>query len=143
MDNSVKADLRSLEKSIELIEMAYRNGLRLVPNGSRLKLRKDPDAVDYDKHEAATAAAIVKHNSESILAITADQDGTRELLAQSQRRMAEENERFLIDLDLWDRLEKAYRAVFGGTECVMGAEGCLEGAVVRCRACERGVKDGI
>ena len=137
MDNSVKADLRSLEKGIELIEMAHTNGLRLVPNGSELQLRKNPDAVNYDKHDATTAAAIVKHNSESILAITADQDGTRELLAQSQRRMAEENERFLIDLDLWDRLEKAYRAVFGTAECVMGADGCLEGAVVCCRTCER------
>ena len=136
MDNSVKADLRSLEKGIEVIEMAHNNGLRLVPNGDKLQLQKNPDAVDYDKHEATTAAAIVKHNSESILAITADQDGTRELLAQSQRRMAEENERFLIDLDLWDRLEKAYRALFGGTECVMGAAGCQDLAVVRCKACE-------
>ena len=141
MDNSVKADLRSLEKSIELIEMAYRNGLRLVPNGSRLKLRKDPDAVDYNKDQAEVAVGMLKQNKQDVLGITADPKQTQELLAQSQLRMIEENERFLIDLDLWDRLEKAYRAVFGGTECVMGAEGCLEGAVVRCRACERGVKD--
>ena len=137
MDPIVKVDLRVLEKGIELIEMAHTSGLLLIPNGGGLKLQQDLDAVNYDKHGATTAAGIVKQNSESILAITADPDGTRELLAQSQRRMAEENERFLIDLDLWDRLEKAYRAVFGTAECVMGADGCLEGAVVCCRTCER------
>ena len=143
MDRLVEVDLRPLEKGIELIEMAHTNGLRLVPEGGETKLRKNPDASGCNEEQAKVVVGMLKQNKQVVLDITADQDGTRELLAQSQRRMAEENERFLIDLDLWDRLEKAYRAVFGGTECVMGAEGCLEGAVVRCRACERGVKDGL
>jgi hypothetical protein len=141
MDNSVKADLRSLEKGISLIEVAHKNGLQLLPDGSRLKLRKDPDAVDYDKQQATISAEILKQNSESILAITAYPDETRELLAQSQIRMIEAHEWLLTHLDLWDRLEKVYRAVFGASECVMGADGCREAAVVCCRTCEKGVSD--
>ena len=137
MDNSVKADLRSLEKGISLIEVAHANGLKLLLDGSGLKLRQDHDAVGYDRHQAATAAEILKQNSKSILAITADQDWTREMLAQSQLRMIEAHEWLMTHLDLWDRLEKAYRAVFRTTECVMGAEGCRETAVVCCKACER------
>lgn len=136
MDDSVKADLRTLEQGIELVEMAQTSGLRLVPNGGGLKLKQDPDAVNYDKHHATTTAALLKHNSAAILAITADPDGTRELLAQYQLRMIEANEWLLTYLDLWDRLEKVYRTVFGATECVRGAEGCRDLAVVRCKACE-------
>jgi len=136
MDDRIRVDLRALEQGIELIEMAHTNGLQLVPNGSKLDLQKDPDAVAYDKHQAATAAAILKNNSEAILAITADPERTRELLAQSQRRMIDAHEWLMTHLDLWDRLEKAYRALFGGTECVMGAAGCQDLAVVRCKACE-------
>ena len=129
-------DLRPLEKSLRLIEMAHTNGLRLVPDGDELKLRKDPNAVDYNKEQAAVAVGILKQNKQDVLAITADRDKTKELLAQSQLRMIDENEWFMTHLDLWDRLEKAYRILFGTTECIMGAEGCSETAVVRCKACE-------
>mgnify|MGYP005813998773 CR=1 FL=1 len=144
MDNnsSVKADLGSLEKGISLIEMAHTSGLRLIPGDGGLKLKQDPDAVNYDKHQATTTAAILKQNSKDILAITTDPDGTRERLVQSQLRMMAAHEWLMTHLDLWDRLEKAYRAVFSTTECVMGADGCQEAAVVRCRACERGVPNG-
>ena len=143
MDSSVKVDLRSLEKGISLIERAHTNGLQLVPNGSKLQLRKYPNAVDYNKEQATVVAAMLKQSKQDVLAITADPAETRKLLAESQRRLAEANEWFLTHLDLWDRLEKIYRAVFETTECVMGAGGCLEGAVVRCRACEGVVKDGL
>jgi hypothetical protein len=135
MDDSVKSDLRTLEQGIELIEMAHTSGLRLVPNSGGLKLKQDPDAVNYDKHQATTTAALLKNNSPAILAITADPNRTRELLAQSQLRMIEANEWLLTQTDLWDRLDTAYRAVFGATECVMGADGCRDLAIVRCKAC--------
>ena len=141
MDNRIKADLRSLEKGISLIETAHKNGIQLIPDEGKLKLRKDPDAVDYDKQQATISAEILKQNYESILAITAHPDETRELLARSQIRMIEAHEWLLTPRDLWDRLEKAYRAVFRTSECIMGAEGCQEAAVVCCRTCEKGVSD--
>ena len=140
--SSVKADLESLEKGISLIEMAYTSGLQLLPDGEGLDLQKDPNAVDYNREQASAAAGILKQNSKDILAITTDPDGTRERLVQSQLRMIAAHEWLMTHLDLWDRLETAYRAVFEATECVMGADGCQEAAVVRCRACERGVPNG-
>lgn len=136
MDNIVKTDLRALEKGLDLIEMAHTNGLRLVPNGGELKLKKDPNAVDYNKEQADVAAGILKQNKQDVLDITADRDGTQKLLAQSQARMSEAHDWLMTHIDLWDRLETAYRTLFGTTECVMGAGGCREDAVVRCKACE-------
>jgi hypothetical protein len=140
--SSVKADLESLEKGISLIEMAYTSGLQLLPDGEGLDLQKDPNAVDYNREQASAAAGILKQNSKDILAITTDPDGIRELLAQSQLRMITAHEWLVTHLDLWDRLEKAYRAVFRTTECVMGENRCHDYAVVRCKACERGVTNG-
>ena len=137
MDNIVKTDLRALEKGLDLIEMAHTNGLRLVPNGGELKLKKDPNAVDYNKEQADVAAGILKQNKQDVLDITADRDRTQKLLAQSQLRMIEAHDWLMTHLDLWGRLEKAYRALFGTTECIAGAKGCREDAVVCCKACER------
>ena len=143
MDDSVKSDLSALEKGIELIEMAHTSGLLLIPNGGGLKLQQDLDAVNYDKHQATTTAALLKNNSTAILAITADPNQTRELLAQSQLRMIEANEWLLTHLDLWHRLEQVYRAVSGDTECVMGAEGCRDLAIVRCKICVEEIDNGV
>ena len=137
MDNIVKTDLRALEKGLDLIEMAHTNGLRLVPNGGELKLKKDPNAVDYNKEQADVAAGILKQNKQDVLDITADRDRTQKLLAQSQLRMIEAHAWLMTHLDLWDRLEKVYRTLFGTTECIAGAKGCREDAVVCCKACER------
>ena len=137
MDNIVKTDLRALEKGLDLIEMAHTNGLRLVPNGGELKLKKDPNAVDYNKEQADVAAGILKQNKQDVLDITADRDRTQKLLAQSQLRMIEAHDWLMTHLDLWDRLEKVYRTLFGTTECIAGAKGCREDAVVCCKACER------
>ena len=142
MDPIVDVDLRPLEKGIELIEMAHTNGLRLVPEGGEMKLRKAADASGYNEEQAKVVVGILKQNKQDVLAITADPDKTRELLAQSQLRMITAHEWLMTHLDLWDRLEKAYRAVFRTTECVMGENRCHDYAVVRCKACERGVTNG-
>ena len=142
MDPVVEVDLRPLEKGIELVEMAYTNGLRLIPEGGETKLRKIPDASGYNEEQAKVVVGMLKQNKQAVLDITADPNQTQKLLAQSQLRMINAHEWLMTHLDLWDRLEKAYRALFETTECVMGADGCQEAAVVRCRACERGVPNG-
>jgi hypothetical protein len=143
MDRMVDVDLRPLAKGIELIEMAYTNGLRLVPEGGETKLRKNPDASGYNEEQAKVIIGMLKQNKQVVLDITADQEQAKKLLAQSQLRMIEANEWLLTHLDLWDRLEKAYRMVFKTTECVMGADGCRDLAVVRCKACVEEIDNGI
>ena len=138
MDTVVKVDLRALEKGIQLIALAHTNGLQLVPEGGEMKLRKIAGAPGYNEEQVKVIIGMLKQNKPDVLGITADPAETRKLLAESQHRMVQANEWFLTHLDLWDRLEKVYRTVFGGTEWGRGAGGCLEGAVVRCRACERG-----
>ena len=137
MDRMVEVDLRPLEKGIELIEIACTNGLRLVPEGGETKLRKNPDASGYNEEQAKVVVGMLKQNKQAVLDITADPNQTQKLLAQSQLRMIAAHEWLMTHLDLWDRLETAYRTVFETTECVMGADGCQETAVVRCKACER------
>ena len=142
MDPIVDVDLRPLEKGLELVELAHANGLRLVPEGGEMKLRKAADASGYNEEQAKVVVGMLKQNKQAVLDITADPNQTQKLLAQSQLRMITAHEWLMTHLDLWDRLETAYRAVFETTECVMGADGCQEAAVVRCRACERGVPNG-
>ena len=138
MENNVKVDLQTLEPGLGLIEMAYINGLRLVPNGKEVKIRRDPDAENYNKEQAQLIVQILARNQQDLLAITANQDQTRDVLARAQKRMVDAQEWLLTHLDLWDRLEQAYRKLFPeDTGCVRGEQGCMDNAVVCCQACVR------
>ena len=143
MDRMVEVDLRPLEKGIELIKMACTNGLRLVPEGGETKLRKNPDASGYNEEQAKVVVGMLKQNKQVVLDITADPNRTRELLAQAQLRMIAAHEWLMTHIDLWDRLDTAYRTVFGATECVMGAKGCRDLAIVRCKACVEEIDNGV
>jgi hypothetical protein len=138
VENNIKADLQTLEPGLRRIEMAYVNGLRLVPNGKEVDVRRDPDAENYNSEQAQAIVRILARNKEELLAITANQDQTRDVLAQAQKRMVDAQEWLLTHLDLWDRLEQAYRKLFPeDTGCVRGEQGCMDDAVVRCNACVR------
>jgi hypothetical protein len=138
MENNVKVDLQTLEPGLKLIEMAYVNGLSLVPNGKEVKIRRDLGAENYNKEQAQLIVQILARNQQELLAITANQDQARDVLARAQKRMVDAQEWLLTHLDLWDRLEQAYRKLFPeDTGCVRGEQGCMDDAVVRCRACVR------
>lgn len=133
--------LKSLEKGIIGIETAYKNGLRLVAAGSEIEIK--PMSKNYDKEQAKLVIQMLQQSSESVKSITADPRAVRETLCKAQETLLRDNDEFLVSLDLWDRLEKAYRMVFPGElSCIVGGGGCLAGAVVRCKACE-GVRDGV
>lgn len=139
METNVKVDLQTLETGLKHIEMAYINGLRLVPNGKEVKIQRDPDAENYNKEQAQLIVQILARNQQELLAITANPDQTRDVLAQAQKRMVDAQEWLLTHLDLWDRLEQAYRKLFPeDTGCIRGEQGCMDNAVVRCKACVRG-----
>ena len=134
----IKVDLRDLEKGLKCIELAQRNGLLVVPRGTELSVKRDTEFTDYDDAEAKTVFEMLKSNRNDILSVTADPERLRQTLSEAQERMAEANRWLLTHMDLWDRLEKAYRALFPGAEvCVRGTT-CLDDAVVRCKACEGG-----
>ena len=133
--------LKALEKGIIGIETAYKNGLRLVAAGSEIDIK--PMSKDYDREQAKLIVQMLQQSSESVKAITADAESIRKTLRASQETLLRDNDEFLVNLDLWDRLEKAYRMVFpGDSACIAGERGCLDNAIVRCKACE-GVKDGV
>ena len=133
--------LKALENGIIGIETAYKNGLRLVAAGSEIDIK--PMSQDYDRAQAKLIVQMLQQSSESVKAITADAESIRETLRASQETLLRDNDEFLVNLDLWDRLEKAYRMVFpDDSACIAGERGCLDNALVRCKACE-GVKDGV
>ena len=133
--------LKALEKGIIGIETAYKNGLRLVAAGSEIDIK--PMSKDYDRAQAKLIVQMLQQSSESVKAITADAESIRETLRASQETLLRDNDEFLVNLDLWDRLEKAYRMVFlDDASCINGKKGCRDTAIVRCKACE-GVKDGV
>ena len=133
--------LKQQEKGIIAIETAWLNGLRLVASGDMVDIERmrddlDPAAVKFTKE-------LLMKNKESIKAITKDAKGIRDTLCKAQETLSKDNSMFLVSLDLWDRLEKAYRAVFpNDSACINGEKGCLDEAIVRCKSCE-GVKNGI
>ena len=133
--------LKALEKGIIGIETAYKNGLRLVAAGSEIDIK--PMSKDYDREQAKLIVQMLQQSSESVKAITADAESIRKTLRASQETLLRDNDEFLVSLDLWDRLEKAYRMVFpDDSACIAGERGCLDNAIVRCKACE-GVKGGV
>jgi hypothetical protein len=133
--------LKQQEKGIIAIETAWLNGLRLVPAGDMVDIQ--PMKNDLDPEQVKLIKQMLKQNAGSIKAITKDAKGIRDTLCKAQETLSKDNSMFLVSLDLWDRLEKAYRAVFpNDSACINGEKGCLDEAIVRCKSCE-GVKNGI
>jgi len=144
MENSVNREealvflnLASLERGVKAIELAHINGLRLVPNGRELDVRRDPQAENYNKEQAERIVSMLGRGKEELLAITGNPTAVRDVLVQSQRQLANHNEKLFTYLDLWDRLEKVYRLLFSDdTGCIGGENGCPADAVACCKACE-------
>lgn len=128
--------LTGYRKGLDAIETAYHNGLMLVPSGREVTLK--PAVEDYDKDQAEVVIGIIRQRREDIIGITADPQHTRHALSEAQGALSTAYTWVLDQLDLWDRLEQAYRALYpDDTTCVVGPDGCLPDAVVTCKACQR------
>ena len=132
----IKVDLKDLEKGLECVELAHKNGLLIVPDGKGIGIKRDPEAKDHNQDEVKLVVEILKRNRDDILAVTEDPKRLLEMLSKAQERMSEANRWLLTHIDLWDRLEKAYRVLFPDAEGCVRGEKCLDDAVVRCKACE-------
>ena len=133
----MNVDLQTLKKGLEGIEMAFNNGLGLTPVGEEIKVT--PPTGDYDKPEVDAVFKELGKSRSDIVAVTRDPNQTKVTLCRAQESMAEANRWLLVQIDLFDRLEKAYRALFPSDKgCIWGDIGCSDDAVVCCEACQEG-----
>jgi|TARA_Y100000034_G_scaffold28430_1_gene34186 hypothetical protein len=137
MDNIVEEGIRSFERGVEAVEIVQNHNLRLVPNGKKIDLKPgDNPTSDEDKK---FVFAILKNSAyrQPLLNLSSEPDAVRKALLAGQKELAQAKESYLFNLDLWDRLEKAYRHLFPeDTSCVCGEEGCVDNSGVCCKACE-------
>lgn len=127
--------LTEYERGIAAVEAAYNAGLKLVPDGSGVKLR--PVVPDYDKEQAELVTELLRPSKKDIVSLTLDPQRTRRALSEAQDALSEANKWVGVQLDLWDRLEKIYRLLFpDDASCIRGEKGCRPDAVVCCKACE-------
>jgi hypothetical protein len=131
--------LMDYEAGINAIETATRNGIQLLPSGSELSAAKRmPEIPGYDNESAKVVMGILKRRKEEIKAITSDQEATRKALCKGQQALLEAYNHAGVQLDLFDRLERAFRVVFPGTKaCIHGEKGCPEESIAFCSACTR------
>ena len=132
----IKVDLRDLEKGLECVELAQKNGLLVVPDGKGIGIKRDPEAESSSQDDAKLVVEMLKNNRDDILTVTEDPERLRQTLSKAQERMSEANRWLLTHIDLFDRLEKAYRVLFPDAEGCVRGEKCLDDAIVRCRACQ-------
>ena len=129
--------LKRYEMGIACIEAATKNGLRFIGSGPDLSITKRmPEIQGYDKEAARLVVDMLKQHREEIKEITSDSEAMRKTLQNGQEALSEAFSHAEVLLDLFDRLEKAYRVVFPEISgCINGEKGCPEGAVVSCTAC--------
>jgi hypothetical protein len=122
---------------IACIETATKNGLQLLTSGSELSVTKSmPDIPGYDNESAKLVVRMLRQRKEEIKAITSDQEATRRTLCEGQQALSDAFAHAETLLDLFDRLEKAYRIVFPGINaCIHGEQGCPKESIVFCAAC--------
>lgn len=130
------ATLREHERGTVAIEVAYRHKLILIPTSTSIDVRTLEQGLDKEQTELVVQT--LRRRKKDILRITSSPDTTRETLSEAQRALSDAWNEGNYNLDMWDRLEKAYRLVFpDDSRCIHGDKGCPEDALVLCSACEK------
>ena len=129
--------LRRYQMGITCIETATKSGLKFIGSGSDLSIIKQhPEIPGYDKESAKLVVGMLKQHREEIKEITSDSEAMRKTLQNGQEALSEAFNHAEVLLDLFDRLEKAYRIVHPDIKgCINGEKGCPAGAIVSCTAC--------
>lgn len=133
--------LNNLELAIKAIETIRGHGFSLIPltidGEHRIKMTAIKAGIEPDDRELMRMTLL--RNKPTIEAITKNHDSIRETLSDAQEALSENNRVFSVDLDLWARLEKIFRAVFpDDLSCINGDKGCSGEAVANCTACVKG-----
>jgi len=125
------------ENGIACIETAYRNGLALVSREGSVKIiKRKPEIEGYDKTQAELVTKMMRSEKESIDTIVKKPEYIRAALCKASKKLYEENEEFLSNLDLLDRLERVYRLLNPDMKgCINGESGCPDHVLMNCSAC--------
>jgi len=137
--DALRQDLTQFTKGITAIEAAYGADLKLVLTGGNVEL--NPTTPDYDKDQAELVIQLLRQGRKDIIYLTENPERTRQTLAKAQDALSEANTWVMVQLDLWDRLEKLYRLLFpDDARCIKGSDGCRPDAPVSCAVCEGKVR---
>tara|TARA_R100000963_G_C4627883_1_gene93673 strand:+ start:320 stop:745 length:426 start_codon:yes stop_codon:yes gene_type:complete len=129
-------DLAQYELGVTSIEIALKNGLRLVPENGDISIKKASEG--YNKEWAPTIVEMLKHHKKDILAIISDRNYLRKTLIEAHRTLSDANNSVVVLLDLLDRLQNIEEIVYPGKkECLYGEKGCPDDSVVYCNVCAR------
>ncbi len=129
MDNPLK----QYEIGLITIETMLKNGITLWAVDENIRYRAEEG---INKEDAAVLLKMLKSRKPDVYPIISDPEAIRKALCEGQGALSEANNHTMVLLDLLDRLERTYRAVFPDIkECIHGEKGCPDGSVVFCTAC--------
>ena len=131
MDN-----LKSMERGIQLIEVALNNGLRLVPNGKDISIKKASQG--YSEENKKIVMEMLRQGKNDVLSVISDQNALRKELIEAHKALSDANNGVVVLLDLLDRLQNIEEVVYPDKkECLYGEKGCPDDSVVYCNVCSR------
>jgi hypothetical protein len=122
-------------KAVVSIEAATKHHIRLTLDGDQIRLLKTEGHEQANKADVEMVTQLLKANKPELMEFLASKEPIREILRVLQQKLVRDQGQFFRDMDWWDKLERAYEAVWPLDECVMGEDGCLENAIVRCAYC--------
>ena len=129
-------DLAEYELGMATIEVALKNGLRLVPENGDISIKKASKG--YNEEWAPTIVKMMKNRKKDILAVISDRNVLRKPLLEAHRALSEYNKGLMVLLDRVDRLQNIEESIYPDKkECLYGEEGCPDDAVVYCNVCAR------
>lgn len=111
-----------------MLELVQKFGVTLVPDD-------EGGVMIHGECDQLTTNTLKLHR-EKIIAFANNKNHIKADLSKGQQSLTDEYERCLELLDLWERIEKGYRAFFpDDTSCVHGDEGCARYSIISCKAC--------
>ena len=129
-------DLAEYELGIASIEVALKNGLRLVPDNGDISIKKASKG--YNEEWAPTVVEMLKHRKKDILSVISDRNTLRKTILEAHRALSEYNKGVMVLLDRVDRLLNIEEIIYPDKkECLYGEKGCPDDSVVYCNVCAR------
>ena len=126
--------LRDTEAAITAIEATVNGGIRIIPDGNEI----DVDVSGCtDTAQVETLTALLRQNKGAVTALTSSQPAAKQILVDAHAELTKADEYVHAHMDLWFRLEAAYRNLWPDEKACITSEHCGDSrAIVRCQACQ-------
>lgn len=112
--------------------------------GIEFHYNKEGDSVKFKlpkgkpQDKVRIAMGQVRPHKELITCLLTDPTVWREAFCNEQERQSQANHDFLLGMSTFDDCLHTYYLLYpGDKECIRGEKGCLDDAVIVCRACSR------